>query len=150
MRLSWIFQRRKAASKRHTRALLWVSGSPAGPLHAFFTWRGLSSRTTLGRLPDNCQGFAGLADRARGRGKEASIVTTTQRVFNGRFRPVWISAAVYLGVSAALRITLWASFGRPAGTSLPDLAAIVSLGVINDLVMLVGLLFPLTLGLALA
>ena len=76
-------------------------------------------------------------------------MTTTQRVFNGRFRPVWISAAVYLGVSAALRITLWASFGRPAGTSLPDLAAIVSLGVINDLVMLVGLLFPLTLGLAL-
>lgn len=63
----------------------------------------------------------------------------------GRFRPLLSLAALYLALSALLRVILWVAFGLPAGSSPAELAVCLPLGAVNDLVVLVYLLFPFTL-----
>jgi phosphoglycerol transferase MdoB-like AlkP superfamily enzyme len=69
-------------------------------------------------------------------------------LLKGRFRPLLAITSLYLALSALLRVVLFMAYGRPAGSTLLELAASLPLGAVNDLVAIVYLLFPLTLLLA--
>jgi len=66
-------------------------------------------------------------------------------VLQGRFRPLFTTAILYLAVVFMLRIILWAVFGSRFGVSLLQLPGLLILGLINDLIILPPLLLPLSL-----
>lgn len=77
------------------------------------------------------------------------IQSTIQHPGLGRYVPLISLSAIYLALSAVLRLVLWGRFGLSSGVSLGQLPAILSLGLINDLAALVYITFPAALYVAL-
>lgn len=78
----------------------------------------------------------------------ASAAAAQQRV--AMFKPLWMMLAVFLGLSAVLRVYLWYRFGVAAGVPAIRLPSIVGLGLINDAIEALYLFVPFALYLALA
>ena len=68
-----------------------------------------------------------------------------RQLLQGRFRPVWTTGLLYLAMACALRVVLWAAFGRHFEISVLRLPELLFLGAINDLMVLPPLLLPLSL-----
>jgi len=73
-----------------------------------------------------------------------------RQMFQGRFRPLWTTAILYLALACLLRIVLWGAFGHRFEVSLLQLPVLLLLGAVNDLIVLPPLLLPLSLVLLLA
>jgi Sulfatase len=62
-----------------------------------------------------------------------------------RYRPLYTLGAIYVVVGFLLRLTLWWRFGPPADVGVGQLAWILPVGMINDAVQALYLLFPFAL-----
>lgn len=74
---------------------------------------------------------------------------TKDKPWLGRFSPLISVSAFYLVLSLMSRVILWSLFCKEAGVSFLHLLAILTLGLLNDLVALVYLSLPATLYLSL-
>jgi hypothetical protein len=74
---------------------------------------------------------------------------TEDTVWLGRFSPLISLSAFYLVLSLLSRFILWSLFSKDAGMSFLHLPAILTLGLLNDFVMLVYAAIPATLYLSL-
>lgn len=63
-------------------------------------------------------------------------------------RPLWLLVFAYLGLSLLLRSVLWLQFGVASNVDMLSVPAILTLGLVNDLVEVVFLFSPLALYLA--
>ena len=77
--------------------------------------------------------------------RQQRSITTTERLLNKRYTPLYVLLICYLCISLLLRIVLLLSFGPAAHVSILQFPAIIGLGLVNDLAVAFYLLTPFAL-----